>query len=177
MFQLATIRKAAEGLAIDQVLDLKASLLAREPEILDLSSVAVKGQVSYEGGLYVLTYQADYTITLPSSRSLTPVALEQTLQVHELFVAASEQGSQSELVDDDPLLVLEEDQIDLEESVVDNILLELPSRVLTPEEAETDDLPSGDNWSLLTEGQYEAQKQEEKQTNSPFAGLSGLFDD
>lgn len=177
MFQLLTIRKAAEGLTFDQTLDLKASLLEREPEILDLSPVAVKGQVSYEGGLYVLAYQAHYTITLPSSRSLTPVALDQTLEVHELFVAAGEQGRQSDLIDDDLLLVLEEDHIDLEESLVDNILLDLPSRVLTPEEAADDQLPSGDSWSLMTESQYEAQKEAEKEANNPFAGLSGLFDE
>lgn len=177
MFQLLTIRKASEGLTFDQTLDLKASLLEREPEILDLSPVAVKGQVSYEGGLYVLAYQAHYTITLPSSRSLTPVALDQTLEIHELFVAAGEQGQQSDLIDDDLLLVLEEDHIDLEESLVDNILLDLPSRVLTPEEAADDQLPSGDSWSLMTESQYEAQKEAEKEANNPFAGLSGLFDE
>lgn len=176
MFYLAEIRKHSEGVVIDQVSDIKAALLERSPEILDVSPVVVKGQISHEAGLYLLTYEMTYTITLPSSRSLEPVALENSQAVNEVFIEQKDVATKTELVEEDLVLILEDEQIDLVDSLVDNILLNLPSRVLTAQEEADDDLPSGTNWSVLTESQYEAQKQADKEANSPFAGLSGLFD-
>lgn len=175
MFRLTDIRKQPDGITFQQTLHLEEVLKAREPEILALGPVSVQGQVSHDQGLYLLTYTMTYQLTLPSSRSLEPVLLDNSQAVHEVFIAASDVAAKQELVDDDLVLIVEGDHIDLTESVVDNILLNLPSRVLTPEEEEQEDLPSGQNWSVLTESQYDAQKQAEKEASSPFAGLAGLF--
>lgn len=177
MYHLVEIRKNSEGLSIDRALQVEEALKERAAEVLALSPVLVKGRVSYDAGLYLLDYQMSYTITLPSSRSLEPVDLVIELPVNEIFIAANQATDKAELVEEDMVMVLEEDFIDLTESVLDNILLNLPIRVLTAEEEQETDLPSGQNWSVMTESQYEAHKEEEKQANNPFASLNGLFED
>lgn len=177
MFRLTDIRKQVAGIPFQQELQVAELLKTREPDILDISPVTVQGQVSHDQGLYLLTYTMTYRLTLPSSRSLTPVTFDNSQAIHEVFIAAADVQSQRDLVEEELVLIVEGDSIDLTESVVDNILLNLPSRVLTADEEKADELPSGQDWSVLTESQYQAQQEEQKAANNPFAGLTGLFSD
>mgnify|MGYP003584832728 FL=1 len=159
--------------------DLKQELTSREPEILDVSEVVVNGRVDADGGIYSLNFTADYTLTMPSSRSLAPVEVPMILTVSELF-ATSEyfEANQADL-DADMLFILDKDLIDLAESVADNILLEIPLRVLTDEEKQSDELPSGSAWQVLSEDDYAAlqvKTASEVEEKSPFSQLDGLFD-
>lgn len=175
-FHIYDIQKNPDGLSFAEEMDLKGEILGRNPEILDLSRVSVTGQVRYEAGLYFLTYIASYTITMASSRSLEPVSWEEELPVEELFVADESRLSDQDLIDADMLLVVEGDSIVLEESVADNILLHLPAKVLSKEEEASEGLPQGENWTMMTQSQYETSLQEKKEASSPFAQLQGLFD-
>lgn len=175
MFTLLELKKRTDGIAFEEQLDVKTTLLARDESILDVSDVMVKGQVRYDNGLYLLDYTIDYSITLPSSRSMLPVTLQKHVDVAEVFIEASEVSRQRELVEEELVLILEGDRIDLEESILDNILLNIPLKILTVEEAESDELPSGKDWSVLTESQYQAMKSAEKETSSPFATLVDFF--
>ncbi|MGT2930253.1 YceD family protein [Streptococcus dentasini] len=176
MFNIAELKKNPDGLRFDQKLDIKPMLLERNSEIIDVTDVKAKGLVGYDEGLFLLNYDLTYQLVLPSSRSMEPVYLDQNIFVSEVFVEAAEAEIQKELVEDDLVLILEDDQIDLKESVVDNILLNIPLKVLTPEETESDVLPSGQDWSVLTESQYQTLQDEKKAAKSPFAALEGLFD-
>ena len=108
---------------------------------------------------------------------MEPVVLSEKQEVSEIFIAVADAPSKADLVEENLVLLLEEDYIDLSESVVDNILLNIPLKVLTDEEQKAEVMPEGSNWTVLTEEQYQAMKEEEKQDNSPFASLSGLFDE
>lgn len=176
MFSINDIKKRHAGIDFEEELDIKTELIERHPNLIDVSLANVKGNVAYEKGLYLLTYQLTYQLTLPSSRSMLPVSLEDSYLVTEAFIEASEVTAKQEMVDDELVLVIEGDSIDLKESVIDNILLNIPLRVLTPEEADSDDLPSGEHWTVLTQDQYQAQQEEKKKETNPFAALSGLFD-
>lgn len=176
MLILNEIKKNADGLSFDENLDIKEQLMPRNPEVLDISDVVVRGHVSYDDGLYVLSYVMSYEITLPSSRSMEPVVLPQAEEVTEVFVASDDFMAKQELVEENLALILEEDYIDLAESAIDNILLAIPMRVLTPEEAKSEELPSGNSWSVLTEEQYQDLQAEKKKESSPFSALDGLFD-
>ena len=57
------------------------------------------------------------------------------------------------------------------------ILLNIPLRVLTKEEEQEQSLPSGQNWSLLSEEQYQNLQKGKKEKSSHFAALEGLFDE
>ncbi|TWT11325.1 DUF177 domain-containing protein [Streptococcus sp. sy004] len=177
MFNLNEIKKSQEGLSFEKSLDVTIALQDRQPEILKVAALVAKGRVVYEDGLYHLSYDLSYVITLPSSRSLVPVDLTEQLLVDEIFIEASQVADKKDLVEDHLVLVVEGDAIDLAESVIDNILLNIPLKVLTEEEAKEEQLPSGNDWVVLTESQYQNLKAEEKEANNPFAALDGLFDD
>lgn len=158
----------------EEHLNLSDELRGRSTEILEISDILVVGQISYEDELYLLSYKLATNLTLPSSRSLKPVQYPLEILVNEVFALKSTLKSSDLLADDDFIIPLEKDLISLDESVADNILLEIPLQILGEEEEE---LPSGVFWSVLTEEDYEkikSQKQEEKK--SPFAKLDGLFD-
>lgn len=174
MFHLQEIRRQPDGLSFDQELDLLKSLQERNPEILDLSQLRAVGKVMYENGLYFLDYQLSYEITLASSRSLEPVVLQESYPVAEVFGDAEEATSLSE-EEALYLLPIEGDGISLKDSVADNILLEIPLKVLTPEEEAEESMPQGQSWQVLSEEEYAQQLAEAKRENSPFASLQDLF--
>lgn len=176
VFHIADLQKKPEGLDFVQELDIKAELMERNSEILDLSLVSAKGNIRFEAGFYFLDYDISYAITLASSRSMAPVVLEESFSVQEIFVADEATLKDKDMVDADLVLVIEGETIDLSESVADNILLAIPAKVLTPEEEKGEALPSGQDWVVLTEEDFQQQVQETKEANSPFAQLQGLFD-
>ena len=171
------IRKNPEGLAFDQELDLLKELQKRNPEILDLKNVTATGRVAYDTGLYVLDYQLSYTIVLASSRSMEPVELQESYPVTEVFAEDAQSEADIEALEEDLILPIEGGRIDLSESVADNILLNIPLKVLTPEEESGHGFIEGNDWKILSEEEYQAAQAIKKEENSPFAGLQGLFDE
>ena len=171
------IRKNPEGLAFDQELDLLKDLQKRNPEILDLKNVIATGRVAYDTGLYVLDYQLNYTIVLASSRSMEPVELQESYPVTEVFAEDAQSEADIEALEEDLILPIEGGKIDLSESVADNILLNIPLKVLTPEEEAGQGFIEGNDWKIMTEEEYQEAQALKKEENSPFAGLQGLFDE
>ncbi|NQI72571.1 DUF177 domain-containing protein [Streptococcus suis] len=177
MFHIYDIQKSPDGISFEKTLDLQEELQARNSEVLGLSPVQVSGNVRFESGFFFLDYHMTYDITLASSRSLQPVVLHEAQEVNELFVANEAVLKEQDLIDEDMVLVVENDQIVLDESVADNILLAIPIKVLSPDEEAEKDLPSGQSWTLMTEETFQQQAQEKKEANSPFAQLQGLFEE
>lgn len=172
MFNIIDLQKNAEAQCFEETLDLKETLQSRNREVLDLSPVSVSGHIQYEDGLFILSYDLSYQITLASSRSMQPVLVSENYLVNEIFMLEADFQAQKHLIDEDMVLIIEGDGIDLAESVADNVLLHIPMKVLTPEEEKGTVLPSGKNWQVMTEDDYAAQQK----ANSPFASLEGLFD-
>lgn len=177
MFSISEIKKNPDGINFNSVLEIKEKLIERNKDVLDVREVFVQGTISYDDGLYLLNYTLDYAITLPSSRSMLPVDVHQVEEVSEIFIEAVDIHAKEDLVRENLVLVLEEDYIDLEESATDNILLTIPMQVLSEEEQNSDTMPSGNSWSVLTEEQYEALQDKKKKENNPFSALNGLFED
>lgn len=176
MFHLVDIQKQPDGLSFQQTLDVADELKGRSAEILAVSPVEAQGSVRFEAGFYFLDYQMTYTITLASSRSLEPVERTESYAINEIFVADEAVLKDKDLVDAELVLVVEDEVIQLAESVTDNILLNIPLKILTPEEEKCQGLPSGQHWTVMTEEGYQEVAQEKKEANSPFAQLQGLFD-
>ncbi|MBP2622754.1 DUF177 domain-containing protein [Streptococcus oricebi] len=176
MLKIQEIRKNPAGLSFEQSFDLLSDLQERNREILDLKEVLATGKAGYEDGLYLLDYQLSYVITLASSRSMEPVELKESYLVQEVFVEEGNQKSQ-DLLDEELVMPLTGDEIDLQESVADNILLQIPLKVLTAQEEAEESLPSGQDWQVLSEEDYQRQQAAAREENNPFAGLKGLLDD
>lgn len=177
MFSISEIKKNPDGINFNSALEIKEKLIERNKDVLDVKEIFVQGTISYDDGLYLLNYTLDYTITLPSSRSMLPVDVHQVEEVSEIFIEAVDIHAKEDLVRENLVLVLEEDYIDLEESAIDNILLTIPMQVLSEEEQNSDTMPSGNSWSVLTEEQYDALQDKKKKENNPFSALNGLFED
>ncbi|WP_313310004.1 YceD family protein [Lactococcus taiwanensis] len=157
-------------------LKLQEILATRSTEVLDSTAVETQGEVSYDDGLFYLNYHLKTVLTLPSSRSLKPVDYPLDVVVSEIFTTQDHLAQNPELLENDLIIVLEKELIDLDESVVDNILLEIPLQILAENE-ENEALPAGKFWSVLTEEDYQRQQEEKKvEKKSPFSGLDGLFD-
>ena len=170
------IRKLPEGLHFEQTLDLVADLRKRNQEIIDVKDIVAVGKVQYEDLMFFLDYQLSYTIVLASSRSMEPVELKESYPVTEVFMEGATNQLDQEVLDDDLVLPIENGEIDLAESVSDNILLNIPIKVLTAEEEAGKGFVSGNDWQIMSEEEYQAQQAVKKEENSPFAGLQGLFD-
>lgn len=176
MFHIDDIQKTSDGIPFDETLNLTQNLKNRNREILELSPVQVRGTIRFEAGFYFLDYSLSYTITLASSRSMLPVERQESYMVNEIFVDDESILKEKDLVDEDMVLVIEDETIVLAESVTDNILLNIPMKILTPEEEKGQDLPAGQDWTVMTEEDFQKSQQEQKEANSPFAQLQGLFD-
>ena len=168
MIYLSEVRKSPEGLAFNEAPSLLESIKERYDQVLNLEQIQASGQVAYDNGLYLLDYQLSYDITLPSSRSLEPVTLSFNYPVSETFIQEADAALQKELV---------EENLVLDESILDNILLNIPLRVLTPEEESGQISLSGNDWEVLSEEDFAALQQEKKEASNPFAQLNGLFDE
>lgn len=174
MFYIDELQKK-KSLDFEETLAIKEDLLARDPVILDLENVVAKGTIRYEESLFLLTYDLSYDITLASSRSMEPVHLRESYPVSEIFIKSEDLEKQAGGEDEDFLLPIEGDGIELAESVADNILLNIPLKVLTPEEEAGAALPEGKDWQVMTEEDYAKAQAEKKAETSPFAGLANFL--
>ncbi|MDT9559578.1 YceD family protein [Streptococcus mutans] len=177
MFNVIDIKKQAQGISFNEKLAIERAVQQRNPDVLALREVSAKGKVTYDDDFYLLNYELTYIITLPSSRSMKPVEQKKIFSINEVFVENSQLEAKKDFMDEDLFLILKDDGIDLKKSVIDNILLNIPLRVLTKEEEQEQSLPSGQNWSLLSEEQYQNLQKGKKEKSSPFAALEGLFDE
>lgn len=159
--------------------DVASELMERESDILDVSMAKVTGALLYDHHSVIATCQTDVTVTLPSSRTLQPVPVRLTIESCERYVENGYVSQYAQEAKDEVIIPLESTVVDLTESIVDNILLNLPIQVLSADEAAETDLPSGEGWVLYTEDAYNVQKQKEKEeTVDPrFAGLKALLDE
>lgn len=156
--------------------DLKASFMTRFPkEILDAEPMDVDGYVSYDDGDATVTVHCTGTLTVPSSRSLAPVKLPLDFRYTESYTADQEHTKRYE--DDEVVFVLPHDQqtIDFDESLIENIYEQIPTRVLTPDEKANGTLPSGKGWEVIEE--QDAEHQDDNHVDPRFAKLKNLFPD
>lgn len=166
-----------EPLVFQETLDLENELISREKEIIALRPVQVNGLITVSSKEYILHYTVETVITLPSTRSLEPVEVPMKFTVDEVFMTTEQYQQQSDLVKEEEILLLETQTLDLSESVADNILLEIPLQVLTEEEKQSGQYPSGNQWTVISEDQYLEMKesQDKNQIDPRLAKLSSLF--
>ncbi len=73
--------------------------------------------------------------------------------------------------DDDPVLPIENGENRPAESVSDNVLLNIPIKVLTAEEEAGHDLLLGNDWQIMTEEEYQAQQAVKKRRKQSICWL------
>lgn len=163
-----------EPLHLQERLALAPALKARFPgQVLAASPVKLDGWLSFDRGDATLTVRVQLTLTVPSTRSLTPVALPLDFSFTETYIA--DESHRSRYADDDQLVLnVGEHPIDLDEILMENIIEQVPLRVLSPEEAQAKTLPHGAGWQLTAETDTTEQHH---QVDPRLAKLKNLFPD
>lgn len=174
-----TIREIREHpeeiVPFDETPDIKAELIQRDDSIIDVEPVRISGYFVEVDESFLLHAEVEATLTVPSSRSLKPVTIELNVPIRERYVYPNSQVAMD--TTEEVVLELEEEAIDLAVAAIDAILLNIPMQVLAPEE-EQSDLPSGSDWTVLTEEAFIQQKEQEKaeSIDPRFASLKTLLE-
>jgi uncharacterized protein len=167
-----------EPLHIQSTFDLNASLTKMFPEtILAVQPVKVDGYVTYDDGDATISAHVKTTLTVPSSRSLTPVQLPLDFTFTETYTDDRSHLSRYEDENDVIFLLEKGEMIDFDTALAENIVEQVPLRVLSAEEESGKPMPNGKGWSVISEDDYEASKQKDKKVDPRLAKLQKLFPD
>lgn len=167
------LRHQQAPLTFAETLDLEAELKARDPEIISVAPLTATGSVQADEGDLLVTVKLAGQMVIPSTRSLAPVTWPLNFSFSEVYAGAN---SDPEKYDDGQLVLeLPDEELDLQSAISDHVLLSIPMQVLTPEEAANDEMPSGEDWQVVSE--EEAQAAAKATPNPAFNKLKQLFDD
>lgn len=167
-----------EPVYFNEIVNREAALMDRDKEILAVSDIKATGFLLYENHSVLANFQIDYTITLPSSRSLEPVEVTFNVPIFETYVE-DEMCFEGSDDPEDVIIPIENGMVDLIPAIEDNILLNIPTQVLSEEELLSNDMPQGSNWTVVTEDDLESQraKEKEERIDPRLAGLKALLED
>lgn len=157
-------------------LDLEKVLKERFSDIISAQPADVSGNLFNDRGLVISDVKVGVKLTVPSTRSLEPVDLNLQFRINEAY---NIDNIDTEEIEDYAIIIPIDDEnptINVYESVIDNILLNIPTQVLTEKEKTQDVMPSGKNWTVISEDEFKKQKEEEH-VNPEFAKLKNLFKD
>ncbi|QMU07819.1 DUF177 domain-containing protein [Levilactobacillus suantsaii] len=178
-WSLTELRKTHRNdpLTFEETLDLTADLKARYgDEVLDLSPVKTKGLVSVvSGGDVMVVAQVKAVLTVPSSRSLTPVKLPVDFQMTEYYVADAAATQRFEKTD--VVMVVPDGVIDFNKAVGDNLILQIPMHILSDAEKQGSAMPEGQDWQVVSEADLDQVEAEHQSVDPRLAKLKDFFPD
>lgn len=166
-----------DALNFDEKLALEDTAKKRFPKtVIALSALQVKGSIRYlDNEDIILHAEITGNITVPSSRSLSPVTRDIHLVIDERYI--EDEQRLKEFEETEPVFILEDDTLDVDTAILDNIVAELPLQILTIEEIADDTLPSGKDWHVISESAFENEKKSDNSSNfdSRFSKLDDFF--
>lgn len=159
---------------IESEVKMRPEFLERSKKLIyQVKEVMLTGDLFYSEPYVTGDFRVKTKIVVPSSRSLAPVNYQQNFHFSENYTEAEipkEELDGSEI----PIVKVENDLIDLQTAIEDNILLNIPITILTPEEEKEDLYPKGNGWSVISQEEYNESKK--NKVNPAFAKLSVLLD-
>lgn len=161
--------------SVKQEVQVRSEFLERSKNLVyEVKNVIVTGQLFYNSPYVTGDFRVKTKLVVPSSRSLAPVDFKQDFHFSENYTednVSKEKLDESEI----PIVKVDDDKIDLQTAIEDNILLNIPITILTPEEEKEDIYPEGEGWSVISEETFDKSKQD--RVNPAFAKLKTLFDE
>ena len=159
---------------VDENVELSKEFFDRSKELLeDANNVHVTGDFFYDEPFVTGNFTVEADVVAPSTRSLKPVEMHQKFSFTENY--SEVEPTQEQLDEEDTIVTVKDDTIDLQKAVEDNLLLSLPSVILTPEEEAKGDFPEGEGWKVVSQEAYK--EQQSNKENPAFAKLKDLFKD
>ncbi|WEV70410.1 DUF177 domain-containing protein [Lactobacillus sp. ESL0785] len=153
---------------------IRPEFLKRSQKLLyQVENVQVTGDAFYNVPYVTCALRVTADLIVPSSRSLAPVSYHEDFQFNENY--SEDKVAKEELEKSaTPIVPVEDDVIDLQTAIEDNLLLHIPTTILTSEEKEKDIYPEGKGWSVISEAEFDAGKK--NQVNPAFAKLKQLLE-
>ncbi|SDG94663.1 uncharacterized protein SAMN05192534_101104 [Alteribacillus persepolensis] len=168
------LAKRHEGLTLDDQVDV-SELIDRDREIRDITSVTVKGNVTFTGETAAFDLRLQGSMILPCARTLADVHFPFDIETTERFRLDGMPVDEEDVSLHEP----EEGYVDLLPYIKENILLELPIQVFA-EDIDEKDAPApqkGKDWAVVSQKELETQKSEEQTNVDPrMADLAKFFD-
>ncbi|MFC6465441.1 YceD family protein [Marinilactibacillus sp. GCM10026970] len=167
-----------EPLTLNGEIDLTDSLIERNSSIIDATPLSMDGILVVERtDEFLVDLNLTISLTLPSSRSLEPVKVDLRIPFSETYLVAGTTMDPERYGEDEIVVELESDSLDLRKPLEDAILTAIPTQVFTEEELEKEDMPSGSDWKVVSEGAYgDGVRERLSEEEDPrFAALKGLF--
>lgn len=140
--------------------------------VYQVKNIKLSGAVFYNQPYVTGDFHVVAQLVVPSSRSLEPVDFQEDFHFSENYTdtdVAKEESAESEI----PIVKVENEIIDLQKAIEDNILLHIPTTILTKKEEQENLYPRGKGWSVISEDDFV--KEQKEQVNPAFAKLKDLF--
>lgn len=159
---------------IDEDVELRPEFFERGKDlVIEVNNVHAKGQLFYQEPYVIGDFDVEADVVAPSSRSLKPVKLHEKFHFTENY--SLKEPTQQELDDNGGMIVkVKNDEIDLQTAIEDNILLHIPTTLLTDDESKGE-FPEGQGWNVISQDKYE--EMQDKKINPAFASLKSLLSD
>lgn len=161
---------------INGTIDVASAIHQRnDTDVVDVKQVTVSGYLTAVDQEVVVhgTILAD--LVLASTRTMNPVDVTLEIPLKERYVDPI-YANQNVDEYEETTIPLEDDVVDLEQAVADLVVLNLPQRVIGPDE-DDDHLPVGNDWEVITEDDYLARFESEEEIVDPrLAKLQQLLD-
>ncbi|WEV50553.1 DUF177 domain-containing protein [Lactobacillus sp. ESL0731] len=159
---------------IEREVAMRPEFLERSQKLLyKVENVRLDGDAFYNEPYVTCDLHVTADLVVPSSRSLEPVTYHEDFRFSENY--SEDAVSKEELeASETPIVQVEDDQIDLQTAIEDNLLLHIPTTILTPEEEDQDIYPEGNGWAVISEAEFDEGKK--NQVNPAFAKLKELLD-
>jgi len=140
--------------------------------VYQVDSVLLTGDLFYNQPFVTGNFHVQAELVVPSSRSLNPVKFKEDFHFSENYTdidIVKEEIDESAI----PIVKVEHEVIDLQKAIEDNILLNIPTTILTTKEREQGIYPQGNGWRVISEN--DLNKKKDNQVNPAFAKLKDLF--
>ena len=165
-----------EPLPFNEKVTLKEDLLTPFGDVIkDITPVNVSGFAQSDDDDVLIHAHVTGELVTPSTRSLQPVTLPIDLDIDEIYIQDKEH--EERYSDEESVIVVDDGKINFDEAILEYIVLSIPLQVLTEEEMTNGTMPTGEDWSVISEETFEKKKQETKQQNTPLSGLADLLKD
>lgn len=174
-WKISEIQAYPEGFVpLNEYLNLETEVKYRRNDVISLDKTHIEGYFVDDSGEIILHASVETSITLPSTRSLKPVTFNLEFGLKERYVHTDTRSSEDS---DEVFIVLNDDYIDLANIIADAIVVNIPIKIIGDDESD-EDLPSGDNWQVLTEDEYLEQlaKNKEETVDPRFQKLQSLLE-
>lgn len=168
-FSITELKNKAvdEPLYFDETVDVSELAVLDNNDIRKIDPVKVKGFATVERSEILFSFSIEGEMILPCARTLVDVPYPFSIQATEIF---STEKQLNENEQETGVHQIFEEMLDLTPYIKENIILEMPYRVFSNEEA----LDKGTGWKFYIEDEYE--KHESEKVDPRLAKLQQLLD-